>query len=275
MPEAVSNWSLDDATEAYLDALRGVLTVARDFDHDEWHRPTDLPGWAVFDVVAHVTAVEDELAGRSVPSPIHDWSRFPHVSGPFQQYTEVGVEARRHLTPTDLVDELADLVDERARQLAHAPDHPDAEMRGPAGLVDGVSRVMATRTFDIWAHEQDIRRATGRSTRMSGAAAAAAQEKMIDTLPYVVARKAQAPARTLVGWSIEGEPDVTVAVEVDDGGRGQLATASRDPDATLTLTLESLQLLMCGRRPYASVTVAVQGDVDLADRVVSALSVTP
>jgi uncharacterized protein (TIGR03083 family) len=113
MSEAVSNWSLDDATAAYLDALRGVLTVARDFDHDEWHRPTDLPGWAVFDVVAHVTAVEDELAGRSVPSPIHDWSRFPHVSGPFQQYTEVGVEARRHLTPTDLVDELAELVDER------------------------------------------------------------------------------------------------------------------------------------------------------------------
>ncbi|MGB2840321.1 MAG: maleylpyruvate isomerase N-terminal domain-containing protein, partial [Actinomycetes bacterium] len=132
MSEEVPAWSRDDAAAAYVDAMRGVLTVAQDLDHDEWHRPTDLPGWAVFDVVAHVAATEDELAGRSVPSPLHDWSLFPHVSSPFQQYTEVGVEARRHLTPAELIDELAGLVDERGRQLAHAPEDAHAEMRGPA-----------------------------------------------------------------------------------------------------------------------------------------------
>ncbi len=255
--------------------MRGVLTVAQDLDHDEWHRPTDLPGWAVFDVVAHVAATEDELAGRGLPSPIHDWSLFPHVSSPFQQYTEVGVEARRHLTPAELIDDLTGLVDERARQLAHAPEAAYAEMRGPAGMVERVSRVMANRTFDIWAHEQDVRRATGRSTRMSGPAAAAAQVRMVEVLPYVIARQAGAPPGSVVGWNITGEPDTTATIEVDDNGRGQFAKGTGQPDTTLTLTLESLQLLMCGRRPYASVAVDVHGDADLGERVISALVVTP
>ena len=275
MSEEVPAWSRDDAAAAYLDAMRGVLTVARDLDHDEWHRPTDLPGWAVFDVVAHVAATEDELAGRGVPSPIHDWSLFPHVSSPFQQYTEVGVEARRHLTPAELIDELAGLVDERGRQLAHAPEDAHAEMRGPAGMVERVSRVMSTRTFDIWAHEQDVRRATGRSTRMSGPAATAAQARMIEALPYVVARQAAAPAGSVVTWNITGEPDTTATIQVDDNGRGQFAKSTGQPDAVLTLTMESLQLLMCGRRPYASVAVEVHGDADLGERVISALVVTP
>ncbi len=275
MSEEVPAWSRDDAAAAYVDAMRGVLTVARDLDHDEWHRPTDLPGWAVFDVVAHVAATEDELAGRGVPSPIHDWSLFPHVSSPFQQYTEVGVEARRHLTPAELIDELAGLVDERGRQLAHAPEAAHAEMRGPAGMVERVSRVMATRTFDIWAHEQDVRRATGRSTRMSGPAAAAAQARMIEALPYVVARQAGAPPGSVVAWNITGEPDTTATIQVDDNGRGQFTKSTGQPDAVLTLTMESLQLLMCGRRPYASVAVDVHGDADLGERVISALVVTP
>lgn len=275
MSAEATAWSRDDAVAAYVDAMRGVLTVARDLDDDEWHRPTDLPGWAVFDVVAHVAATEDELAGRGVPSPIHDWSLFPHVSSAFQQYTEVGVEARRHLTPTELTDELASLLDERGRQLAHAPDAQYAEMRGPAGMVERVSRVMATRTFDIWAHEQDVRRATGRSTRMSGPAAAAAQARMIEILPYVVARQAGAPKGSVVEWAITGEPDATATIEVNENGRGQFAMSNGEPDTTLALTVESLQLLMCGRRPYASVAVDVQGDADLAERVISALVVTP
>jgi uncharacterized protein (TIGR03083 family) len=275
MSEEVPAWSRDDAAAAYVDAMRGILTVAQDLDHDEWHRPTDLPGWAVFDVVAHVAATEDELAGRGVPSPIHDWSLFPHVSSPFQQYTEVGVEARRHLTPGELIDELAGLVDERGQQLAHAPEAAYAEMRGPAGMVERVSRVMANRTFDIWAHEQDVRRATGRSTRMSGPAAAAAQARMIEALPYVVARQAGAPAGSVVAWNITGEPDTTATIQVDRNGRGQFTNGTARPDAVLTLTLESLQLLMCGRRPYASVAVDVHGDADLGERVISALVVTP
>lgn len=275
MSRELKSWSREDAATAYLDAMNGVYTVARDLDHDEWHRPTDLPGWVVFDVVAHVNAIEDELAGRSVPSPIHDWSPFPHVTSPHQQYTEVGVESRRARPPRDLVDELAELLDERSRQLTNAPDSPDAEMRGPAGMVEPIARVMATRTLDMWAHEQDVRWATGRSTRMSGPAAAAAQSRMVDALPYIVARQAEAPPGSVVEWHITGEPDSTVVVQVDESGRGQLVPWTDDPSTTIELSLESLQLLFCGRRPYASIDVVVGGDTDVAERVISGLGVTP
>jgi uncharacterized protein (TIGR03083 family) len=239
--------------------------------------PTDLTGWSVFDNVAHVNALEDELAGRPVPSPIHDWSRFPHVRTPFQQYTEVGVEARRSMSPTELVAELSALSGERTRQLRYLPDDPDAELRGPAGMVGPVSRVMGTRTLDIWAHEQDVRRATGRPTRMTGPAATASQQRMIEALPLIISREAEAPVGTTVNWNITGEPDTRLAVRVDTDGRGRLepALAEGRPDATIALSLEVLQLLFCGRRQLQAVTVGMQGDVPLAERVISALAVTP
>jgi uncharacterized protein (TIGR03083 family) len=277
MQQATQEWSREVAIAAYLDALEGTLVLARELDESEWHRPTDLEGWSVFDNVAHVNALEDELAGRPVPSPIHDWSRFPHVRTPFQQYTEVGVEARRSMSPTELVAELGDLFEERSRQLRYLPDDPNAEMRGPAGMVGPVSRVMGTRTLDVWAHEQDIRRATKRPTRMAGPAAAAAQRRMIEALPLIVAREAEAPAGTTVTWNITGEPDTQQAVLVDANGRGELqaALAAGRTDVTITLSLEVLQLLFCGRRELQAVTVGMQGDVPLAERVISALAVTP
>jgi uncharacterized protein (TIGR03083 family) len=271
------DWSREATIAAYLDALEGLLDVGRELHDNEWPLPTDLTGWSVFDNVAHVNALEDELAGRPVPSPIHDWSRFPHVRTPFQQYTEVGVEARRSMSPTELVAELSALSGERTRQLRYLPDDPDAELRGPAGMVGPVSRVMGTRTLDIWAHEQDVRRATGRPTRMTGPAAAASQQRMIEALPLIISREAEAPVGTMVNWNITGEPDTRLVVRVDTDGRGRLepALAEGRPDATIALSLEVLQLLFCGRRQLQAVTVGMQGDAPLAERVISALAVTP
>jgi hypothetical protein len=79
----------------------------------------------------------------------------------------------------------------------------------------------------------------------------------------------------VVAWNITGEPDTTATIEVDHNRRGQFTKGTGEPDAVLTLTMESLQLLMCGRRPYASVAVDVHGDADLGERVISALVVTP
>jgi uncharacterized protein (TIGR03083 family) len=277
VPPASSEWSRDFAISAYLDALSGLFVLARELHDSEWQLPTDLAGWSVFDNVAHVNALEDELAGRSVPSPIHDWTRFPHVRTPFQQYTEVGVEARRSMSPMDLMAELSTLVEERTRQLSYLPDDPDAELRGPAGMVGPVSRIMGTRTLDIWAHEQDIRRATVRPTRMAGPAAAAAQQRMIEALPLIVAREAEAPVGTTINWDITGQQATQRTVLVDANGRGELQPVLADgrADATITLSLETLQLLFCGRRELQAVTVEVQGDAALAERVISALAVTP
>lgn len=272
---AATPWSRDRAVEAYRDALQGLLDVANGLDEEQWWVGTDLPAWDVFDIVAHVVAVEDELAGRPVPSSIHDWSRFPHAQTPFQQYTEVGVEARRGLPPTELVAQLTDLVAERDRQLAHAPDNPDAEMRGPAGLVGPVERMIGTRVLDLWAHEQDIRRAVGEPTRMRGAAAEAALDRMVEALPIVVARQARLAPGSLVRFVVTGDPGVTVTIGVDDDGRGVVAADSAPADVTLTFGLEELQLLFCGRRSSPSVAVGVQGDTALAERVIPALAVTP
>jgi uncharacterized protein (TIGR03083 family) len=269
-------WNRDDTTEAYLDALTGVQALAHDLRDDEWGLPTDLPAWSVFDTIAHVSAVEDEMAGRAVPSSISDWSRFPHVDGPFQQYTEVGVEHRRTWTPDQLVAELDALVVERSQQLEMLPADASADMRGPAGLKLTAERVTSMRTFDIWAHEHDVRRATGRPDRMAGPAARVSRDRMLSAMPIILAREAAAPADTVVRWVV-GEPQprtITVAVTVEQ--RGEIvADDSRTPDAVITCDLRSLTLLACGRRSPTEVDLAVDGDRALAERVISAMAITP
>jgi len=269
-----NEWSPDAARSGYLDALTGVLTLARSLDADEWTLPTDLHAWNVFDNVAHVVAVEDELAGRPVPSSITDWSEFPHVETPYQQYTEVGVNSRRGKAPQELLDELEGLIPERERQLVSTPAEPTAEMRGPAGMVGPVMRVMGTRTLDIWSHEQDVRRATGRPTRMIGPAASASQQRMVQALPQVLAMQSEAPAGTTVRWQIQGHEPAEVVVGVDDDGKG-VELDTRDAQAVLSLDREALQILFCGRREPVTLLIDIDGDREIAELAISAFPVTP
>ena len=270
------NWSRDNAVTAYLDALTGIQSLAHDLSHDEWALPTDLVGWNVFDNIAHVSALEDELAGRPVPSSISDWSRFPHVGDPFQQYTEVGVEHRRSWTPGELLLELDALVAERSYQLSLLSDSPTADMRGPAGMTMTVDRVMPIRTFDMWAHENDVRRATSREERLSGPAARVSRDRILQSMPIILAREVQAPPGTVVRWVV-GEPEPrTVTVRVEEPARGAiLPSGDVGADLVLAMDLRTLALLACGRRTPDQVQVSARGDQAFAERVISAMAITP
>jgi uncharacterized protein (TIGR03083 family) len=268
-------WNRDRAVAGYLDALTGMRDLAASLDEADWSRPTDLAGWSVQDNVAHVSAIEDELAGRPVPPMPVDWALRPHVASPFQQYTEVGVEARRGWSPSDVVAELTSLVDERTRMLAQLPDDPDAELRGPAGMPSTVQRVVGIRSFDIWAHEQDVRRAVGRPTRLDCPAAVASLERIVLAMPIVLARQVEAPPGTSVRWRIGPPLTTTVVATVDDNGRGVLVDALDQPDLDVTCDTETLALLACGRRRPEQLDITTAGDADLAARVLAAMAITP
>src|SRR6185503_4235023 len=89
---------------------------------------------------------------------------------------------------------------------------------------DEAATVVLMRTFDVWAHEQDIRSALGRPGNLDSPAAAVFVDAVIRQLPRLVARDAAVVAGDTVIVEVIGpDPAVTarqgVRVEVDGQGR--------------------------------------------------------
>ena len=276
-------WDRDLAIGGYVEALTAMRDLAAELRDDEWALATDLPGWSVQDNVAHVAAVEDELAGRPLPEHLPDYSVLSHVTNPFAEHMEIGVDYRRGVRPTDLVAELHALVEERTQQLAALGDDPEELVLGPMGSQRPVGRSVNIRAFDIWAHEQDVRRATGRPERLTGLAAAAALDRIVAALPVVVSKEAQLPAGSSVRFEIDGPGPVggglTLEVVVDAEGHGRVVSDadSQAPAPTVSLAMDfaTLAHLGCGRSRPADSAIAVTGDDDQATRVLDALAITP
>ncbi|MFZ0324485.1 MAG: maleylpyruvate isomerase family mycothiol-dependent enzyme [Actinomycetes bacterium] len=276
-------WDKDLAIGGYVEALTAMRDLAAELRDDEWPLPTDLPGWSVQDNVAHVAAVEDELAGRPLPEHLPDYSVLSHVTNPFAEHMEIGVDARRGVRPADLVDELRALVAERVGQLSEVGDDPEALVPGPMGTQRPVGRALGIRAFDVWAHEQDVRRATGRPERLSGLASLAALERIVSALPIVVSKEAGLPAGSVVRFEIEGpgpfETSLTVDVVVDAEGLGRVVAndqpGTATPGVTLALDFATLAHLSCGRCRPDQCVVTVTGDPDQAACVLDALAITP
>src|SRR5205085_11815761 len=69
-----------------------VVALLRSLDTAEWNLPTDLPGWDVRAVAAHLAHLESELAGN--PQEQVEVAPAPHIRGLMGQFTESGVVAR-------------------------------------------------------------------------------------------------------------------------------------------------------------------------------------
>jgi uncharacterized protein (TIGR03083 family) len=273
-------WNRDDAVAAYIDALEGMLAVAEGLTDAQWPMPTALPGWSVQDNVAHVVAVEDELAGRPLPDHVPDYEALAHVTNDFARHMEVGVDARRHVAPADLLNELRTVVQERVEVIRELPDDPAYEIPGPMGTTRTLQRALPIRAFDIWAHEQDVRRAVDSPQRLTGPAAAASLERIVAALPIVLGKEAGLPSGTGVRFVIEppgpAPAGLTVLVAVDADGQGRLVDdESVSADVILTMPFEAMAQAATGRRRPGPGQLSVIGDASLVDRILEALVITP
>ena len=81
-------------------------------------------------------------------------------------------------------------------------------------------------------HEQDIRRALDMPGNLNSAPAVHSTDYLLESLPYVVGKRAKAPVGSVVRLEVTGH--APVAAVVGDDGRGRTATAA-DGDPALTL----------------------------------------
>lgn len=254
-----------------VDSFTRVLEHVHD---DQWAAPTDLPGWDVRAVAAHTAHLEALLAGR--PHDEVEIGDVPHARGAMGQFTEQGVVARRAAAADDLITEIrASTTARHTRLLAEPPTDPSAPAPGVFGAIGWTTGLLLrNRPLDVWMHEQDVRRALGTPGNLDSAPAFHSVDHLMQSLPFVVAKRAQAPVGSVARVEVEGhEPYVVV---VGDDGRGRRGTPD-DGGATVTLSMarETFVLLAGGRRAAAAGDVRVTGDAALGERVLASMAVTP
>jgi uncharacterized protein (TIGR03083 family) len=259
--------------DAFEQAVRSLLSVADELEPDDWGRPTDLPGWPVQDIVAHLTSVERELLLGEPPAPLESFGA--HVRGDFGRHMERGVAARRSLPPADVVEELRTCLEQRLPQM-RAMRADQAPTRVVADQHWDTTELLRNRAFDAWMHEQDVRRAVTRPGNLSAPGALVTQELLLGALPLLVARRAGAVAGQSLRLESTGALAFAADVAIDADGRGAL---SRVPLMGVTSVVsadwETWVRLLGGRMSPADAVVELDGDRELAQRLIDRLAFTP
>ncbi|HET7735462.1 MAG TPA: maleylpyruvate isomerase family mycothiol-dependent enzyme [Nocardioidaceae bacterium] len=270
----------DGLLEQHIETWRQVVAenvaLLRELDASDWERPTDLPGWNVRAVAAHLAHLESDLAGNpQTPVEVPD---APHVVGLMGQYTEGGPLARADWTTEQIIDELESSAAKRHQDLlAKLPLNPKESADGFAGLIGwNWATLLSNRPLDQWMHQQDIRRAVDRPGGLDSPGAAHVLGVFTKSLPYVIAKKAGAAPGTTVVVEVTGQHATTLVAAVGEDGRGALLPeAPADPSVRLTMDFETFMILSGGRRTPEQVSVTVEGDQSLGAQVLANLGVTP
>ncbi len=252
-----------------IDSLCTPLTAA------DWKTPTDCPGWSVQDQVSHLSGAESAILGNA--DPRHTPGDTSHVKNDVGQNNEVLVDWRRSWPGQRVLEEFRDLTGQRLMILKSMSDDDFAvETQTPIGP-GMVAEFVRIRIFDAWVHEQDIRRALGRPGELEGPVAVHSIGRVARAMPFVVARKSQAPDGTTVVFEITGPAGRLLPVGVE-GTRGrELEAVPAGPSVRITTDAETFACLGCGRwdpgEAVQSGKVRIDGDQTLGRTIVNQMNI--
>jgi uncharacterized protein (TIGR03083 family) len=261
-------------------AMADFIAPVEEAGPEAWLLPTPCPGWSVGDLVAHMTSLERLLMKLPDPPYEPDWGSLQHVKSDFGWVTEVGVDIRRSRSRDDVLAEFADTMAARRAVLDSAMVSLGDEVDSPLGGRAPFDRVMRTRIFDTWAHEQDVRAAVNSPGNLDSPAAWVTADRLVGALGFVWAKRVSAPVGSSARVTVTG-PGVRFRADVArlDGGRGSLVAPVTDPTVCVTLSWPDFVALGCGRVPSESVAgladIDIDGDQAIGQGLVANLTITP
>lgn len=246
--------------DAVDDVLAATEALARTLTEADGERPTDCPGWTVKDQVAHIVGLEQIIGGA--PAPEIDLPELAHVHGDVGRFMELAVHVRRGLPLVAVVDELAGMRPRRVADLrALIADGADPLVPTPFGERP-LSAGLPMRVFDLWAHEQDIRRALGLAPRINGLAAEISIDRTLTLWPRALPSEAEGVDGELV-IEVTGPEPSSLSITLGAGG----------PAATLRGDRGDLTRVFCGR--VVPGDDLLTGDPALVDALRPKLRMTP
>jgi uncharacterized protein (TIGR03083 family) len=256
-----------DSIAAWNESLDASIALGEHLTEAQWASQTECPEWTVKDVFSHLVGGEQWMA-----------EGHPPPSEGLATIAERPVAQRRDMDPQSVLAELRDLHRLRQQQLHDTPPDPTQPATTAYGAPVTLGILLTHRAFDVWVHEQDVRRAIGAPGNLGAPAATFAYEILVSALPRVVAKLAAAPPGTTVRLLVDGQVAFDDLIAVDGSGRGQLhkGEGGREP-ATVTLQTgwETFSRLTAGRIPAQGAAVTVTGDTELGARILAHIAVTP
>ena len=262
---------------------RSISDLCDGLTEAEWKTPTDCPGWSVQDQVSHLAGSETGILGD--PDPGHTPADLSHTRSEQGQRNEVVVDFRRPWAGAQVLSDFRAKTARRVEFLRRQSDDDfAAEMQTPVGPAP-MSEFISIRIMDAWVHEQDIRRALGQPGHYHSPAAAHALNRLIRAMPFVAARRAQAPDGATVVMDISGPAGRAIAMGIE-GGRGrELDTVPNHgdpvepPTVRISLDAETFGCLGCGRwdpdEVLQSGKVSIEGDTALGESIVRQMNIMP
>jgi uncharacterized protein (TIGR03083 family) len=263
----MSDQDIVDKLERVWTSIAGLCAP---FSEREWKTPTDCPKWSVQDHLAHIIGTESRFLGRQPPQ--HTPQDMRHVKNDIGKFNEVWVDSRRSWPGAKVLTEFQEVTGERLRVLRTMNEadfsQPTQTPIGPGTVRD----FMHIRIFDCWVHEQDMRRAVGRPGHLDGPVAEHSVGRIATALPFVVGKKAQAPNGVTVVFAVTGPAGRTLPIGVEGGRARVLDTPPARPTVRLTMDVETLNCLGCGRWDPNNVLsagkVQIAGDQGLGETIV-------
>ena len=264
--------------QAWSTTINDISALASDLDDDHWATPSPCPGWTVGDIVAHVVAVERQLAGDDLAAHEPDWSALPHVrEDDFSRFMEVGVDARRGSSRAEVIGELVEVIPRRTDQLQGIGADPEVLVAGPAGSHVPLGRIMRMRVFDLWVHDQDIRASISQPGHDASAGAHVSAEILVSTLPMLWGKKVGAQPGQSLELHITGAISFDCTVAVGDDGRASFVDAQADPTTTITTDWLTYVAVGTGRVTFDDVKdrLTISGDHELGRRTLELANIAP
>lgn len=269
-----STEQLKTYVDTWWSSVQDLLALLDELSETDWDLATDLPGWDVRAIASHVAHLEGLTGG----APREDASvpDLEHIRSPMGQFTEIGVLTRRDAAPASVVDEIRRYASVRHDELiASPPEDAAAPAPGVFGAIGWTTgKLLRNRPLDVWLHEQDIRRATGRPGNLDTPGALHTADYLLEGVGFVLAKKAGgAPGSTVV---VEVEGHAPYAFTVTQDGKGvPVTTPVPDPTVTLSTDRETYVLLAGGRASADPANVTITGDSALGAKIVENLNITP
>lgn len=288
---------LPSLVEAYRATVASFADVADGLREADWDAPTATPGWAARDHLAHVVHIEGYLSGDEHPDgeglPPVEVGSPEHVRNEFGVWIEQGVRSLRDSDPRELTRRLRELMEIRSAVLYDVDLSLDTPVRSVRGEELPLGELMRLRLVDIWQHEQDLRDVVGRPGSLDSAAASEWTDRVLRSLEPVVLRRVRPEPGTVV--IVESTGPVTgragVRISTDDAGElvahglfsGQAdeddqrtpAEHEAAPSTTIHLSTHALARRTAGRVSTEDTAYQVDGDEELAARVLDAWTLTP
>jgi uncharacterized protein (TIGR03083 family) len=244
-----------------LDALRDtsaeLAALLHELTPEEWHAPTHESYGTVHGLVSHLVGVEELTAA---------WLTDDAVAATATEHVAASRAAMAELTSAPAADVAARWYATAQRVFALAAEAPSDRPIMAADIPTDADGMLLLRTFEVWAHTDDVCRATARPRpRLDAGRLGLMSSRLVDVLPVAVALDGGPEARGTVQIVLTG-PGGGAYVRTFAAGEAP----ATPPTARIVTDAVDLCLVAARRLDRSDLVAEIEGDRALAERVLAA-----